>query len=145
MMFARSGADPALPVGGANMSEPQDAASESIRQFEQRERSGHQAAAVLLEHAVRLEQASRHGFGVVQLDELLIVAFGQALEGGLPSFIHLVLTLLLAAALTGARSVPLAGTTARVVTVSLRGVSGEVAQRKFFLTPCTRLCRHSSE
>ena len=32
MMFARSGADPALPVGGANMSEPQDAASESIRQ-----------------------------------------------------------------------------------------------------------------
>ena len=32
MMFARSGADPALPVGGANMSEPQDAASESIPQ-----------------------------------------------------------------------------------------------------------------
>src|SRR5205085_11488025 len=32
MMFARSGADPAWPVGGASMSEPQDAASESIRQ-----------------------------------------------------------------------------------------------------------------
>src|SRR5437870_2418646 len=32
MMFAPSGADPAPPVGGANMSEPQDAASESIRQ-----------------------------------------------------------------------------------------------------------------
>src|SRR5207248_8597610 len=32
MVFAASGADPALPVGGANMSEPQDAASESIRQ-----------------------------------------------------------------------------------------------------------------
>src|SRR5438067_8063764 len=31
MMFARR-ADPALPVGGANMSEPQDAASESMRQ-----------------------------------------------------------------------------------------------------------------
>src|SRR5207237_2952185 len=30
MMFAPSGADPAWPVGGANMSEPQDAASESI-------------------------------------------------------------------------------------------------------------------
>src|SRR5947207_1309023 len=29
MMFVPSGADPALPVGGANMSEPQDAASES--------------------------------------------------------------------------------------------------------------------
>src|SRR5205823_10300712 len=32
MMFAPSGADPALPVGGANMSEPQDAASESSSQ-----------------------------------------------------------------------------------------------------------------
>src|SRR5205823_9664636 len=32
MMFAPSGADPAWPVGAANMSEPQDAASESIRQ-----------------------------------------------------------------------------------------------------------------
>src|SRR6476646_397773 len=31
-VFARSGADPALPVGGANMSEPQDAASESTFQ-----------------------------------------------------------------------------------------------------------------
>src|SRR5437763_8689147 len=31
-MFAPSGADPAWPVGAANMSEPQDAASESIRQ-----------------------------------------------------------------------------------------------------------------
>src|SRR5438477_12975188 len=30
-MFARSGADPAWPVGGADMSEPQDAASESTR------------------------------------------------------------------------------------------------------------------
>src|SRR5439155_1107768 len=32
MMFAPTGADPAWPVGGANMSEPQDAASESTHQ-----------------------------------------------------------------------------------------------------------------
>src|SRR5207247_2259500 len=31
-MFTGSGADPAWPVGGANMSEPQDAASESMCQ-----------------------------------------------------------------------------------------------------------------
>src|SRR5262252_9043196 len=33
MRFVRSGADPAWPVGGANMSEPQYAASESIRRI----------------------------------------------------------------------------------------------------------------
>jgi hypothetical protein len=73
------------------------------------------------------------------------VALGQPLQGGVPGLVHLVLTLLLSAALTGAGSIALAGPAACVVTVSLRGVSGEVAQRKFFLTPCAGLCRHWSE
>src|SRR2546426_12513421 len=39
MRFAASGADPAWPVGGADMSEPQDAASESIRRRPEEPRS----------------------------------------------------------------------------------------------------------
>src|SRR5438874_814934 len=52
MMFAASGADPALPVGGANFREPQDAASESMSQ---RDRRGH--GVVVLPHAADLALA----------------------------------------------------------------------------------------
>src|SRR3954453_2242561 len=56
MMFARGGADPALPVGGGLMSEPQDAASESLSEVEADEvvvvLAAHDGApcAVLYEH-----------------------------------------------------------------------------------------------
>src|SRR5438309_11146225 len=57
MMFARSGADPALPVGGASMSEPQDAESESIRQLREdllRQREAIQLRRVLAAHLPEL-------------------------------------------------------------------------------------------